>query len=163
MVISTMGIPPYQTASAANVASCGEAARTTGTTPISSIRARTSCLFIKSVPPFQRVLADNSRARALHHVKNFFERRHRRIAWRGHGQRPMSGSAFDGPQRVLSREKAIDQTRGKGIAAANSIEILATLGLIEIAIVEADGTPIVSCRCGRFAERAGDDFEGKVV
>src|SRR5713101_2144932 len=166
MVISTMGIPPCQTASAANLASCGEAARTTGTIPISSMRARTSCFLIKRRATFSAGSAGDSRSRAFHHVKNFVERRHGRIARRGHSQCPMSGSAFDGPLRVLSREKTVNEARSKGVTAANTVEnfeILAILGLIEIALVVANRAPIVSRGSGGFAKRGGDDFEGKVV
>jgi hypothetical protein len=45
MVISTMGMPPLQTASAAMWASRSEDARITGTIPICSMRLRTCCLF----------------------------------------------------------------------------------------------------------------------
>src|ERR1035441_6113833 len=49
MVTSTMGMPPSQTASAANRASSAEYRRTAGIMPISSIRARTSSLVIGSL------------------------------------------------------------------------------------------------------------------
>src|ERR1035438_6489898 len=48
MVTSTMGMPPSPTASAANRASSAEYRRTAGMMPISSIRARTSSLVIRS-------------------------------------------------------------------------------------------------------------------
>src|SRR5271157_461934 len=48
MVTSTMGMLPAQTASAANMASSAECRRTAGMIPISSIRARTSSLVIRS-------------------------------------------------------------------------------------------------------------------
>src|SRR5260370_34241518 len=165
MVISTIGIPPCQTASAANLASCGEAARTTGTIPISSIRARTSCFFIKIVAAFSINSADDSRSCTLHHVKNFVERRHGGIARRGHSQCSMSGAAFDGPLGVLSRKKAINETRSKRVTATDTVEnldILAILGLIEIALVVANRAPVVSRGVGGVAEGGGDDFEGKV-
>src|ERR1700688_3701543 len=78
----------------------------------------------------------------------------------------MSGTAFDGPLRILTREKTINQTRGEGIAAANTIEnleVFSICGLIEIAIVVANGSPIISRRGGGFAKCCGDDFEGKVL
>src|ERR1700731_4544757 len=99
-------------------------------------------------------------------MKNFVKRRHSDIARCGHGQRSMSGTAFDGPLRVLTREKSINKTRGEGITAANTIEdleVLAIRGLIEIAIVVANSSPIISRRGGRFAERGSHDFEGKKV
>jgi hypothetical protein len=71
-------------------------------------------------------------------VKNFVECCHGGIARRGHRQRSMSGTAFYGPLSILTREKAINQTGGEGITAANTIENLkafAICGLIEIAIV----------------------------
>src|SRR5450631_2777144 len=49
-VTSTMGIPPLDTASAANSASSVEDARTAGIIPTSSIRLRTSCLFTNPTP-----------------------------------------------------------------------------------------------------------------
>ncbi len=50
MVISTMGIPPAETAAAANLASSVEDTRIAGTMPISSILSRTSSLFIEPLP-----------------------------------------------------------------------------------------------------------------
>src|SRR5712691_869985 len=147
MVISTMGIPPCQTASAANLASCGEAARTTGTIPISSIRARTSYFFIKGDATFSVDSANDSHSCTFHHVKDFVERHHGGVARRGHSQRSMSSTAFDGPLRVLSCEKTINKTRSKRVTAANTVEnleILAILGLIEIAVVVTNRAPIVS-------------------
>src|ERR1700692_1525834 len=166
MVIWTMEIPPCHTASAANLASCGVAVRMTGTIPIFSMRARTSCFFIKRHATFSTGSADDSGSRAFHYVKNFVEGRHGGIARCGHGQRSMSGTAFDGPLRVLTREKAINQTGGEGITAANTIEnleVFAIRGLIEIAIVVANSSPIISRRGGRFAKCGGDDFERKIV
>src|ERR1700693_1917599 len=166
MVISTMGIPPCHTASAANFASCGEVVRMTGTIPIFSMRARTSCFFIKRHATFSLGSADDSGARSFHYVKNFVEGRHGGIARRGHRQRSMSGTAFYSPLSILTREKPINQTGGKRITAANTIKnlkILAIFGLIEVAVVAANGSPIISRRGGGFAKRGGDHFEGKIV
>src|ERR1700680_3355690 len=78
----------------------------------------------------------------------------------------MSGTAFDGPLRILAREKSINQTGGERITAANTIknlEVLAVFGLIEIAVVVANRSPIISRRGGRFAERGSHDLERKIV
>src|SRR5260370_30116632 len=78
----------------------------------------------------------------------------------------MRGGGFDGPLGVLSGKKAINETRSKRVTAADTVEnleILAILGLIEIALVVANRAPIVSRGGGGFAECGGDDFEGKVV
>ena len=48
MVISTIGIPPWEIASVANRASSAEDKRMAGTMPISSMRARTSSFFIET-------------------------------------------------------------------------------------------------------------------
>src|SRR6202166_4638056 len=166
MVISTMGIPPCHTASAANLASSGEAVRMTGTIPIFSMRARTSCFFIKRHATFSLGSADDSGSCAFHYMKNFVKRRHGGIARCSHGQRSMSGTAFYGPLSILTREKAINQARGEGITAANTIEnleVLAIFGLIEIAVVVANSSPIIARRGGGFAERGSHDLEGKIV
>jgi hypothetical protein len=51
IVTSTMGMPPAQTASAACIACCEDAARTTGTIPIPPIFLRTSSLVRPRFPP----------------------------------------------------------------------------------------------------------------
>src|ERR1700687_4624252 len=99
-------------------------------------------------------------------MKNFVKRRHSDIARCSHRQRCLIGGAFDGPLRVLTREKSINQAGGEGITAPNTVEnleVLAICGLIEIAIVVANGSPIIARRGGGFAKCCGDDFEGKVL
>src|SRR2546429_312190 len=75
MVISTIGIPPSQTASAAMRASHADDARTTGTTPISTIRSRTCCLSI--FPPPRETCP--CRHRAIRAPTPFIDRKSTRL------------------------------------------------------------------------------------
>src|ERR1700676_958519 len=162
IVISTIGIPPRHTASAANRASWGEEARITRTIPIRSICARTSCFSMEAVLSS----AGNSCSRPLHHLKHFLERGHGCVAGSGHGQGAMSGSALDCPLWVLSGQKAVNQTRSEGVAAANAIQNLQILPiprLKKITLAIADRTPIISRCRRRFAKRRRHDLEGKIL
>src|SRR6266403_5840030 len=124
IVISTMGIPPSQTASAAMRASLGDAARTTGTIPISMIRSRTCCLSIGGHLFFGAVLARDAGSDPFHHLQDFLERCHRRVTWGGHGERAVRGATVHGPLSIFSRQESVNQTGGKGIASADAIENL---------------------------------------
>ncbi len=97
-------------------------------------------------PYTEIVSAGDARADALHYLQDFLKRDHRRVAGSGHGESAVGGAALHGPLRVLPGEEAVDEAGGEGIAAADAIEdfqVFAVLGLIELAIVVADGAPIV--------------------
>src|SRR5579859_872175 len=155
MVISTMGMPPLLTASAARQASRGDEARTTGMMPIFSICVRICCLFNLSSTGY-------AGSNPFHYLQNFLERDHGGVAGRGHGQGAVGGTALDGPLRILASEEAVDQARSEGIAAAYAVkdfEIFAIFGLMEFAVVIADGAPIVERGGFGFAQRGGHDLE----
>src|SRR5437667_4054599 len=120
IVISTIGIPPWQTASDAINASREDDARTTGTTPISAIRSRTFCLFIS--PAVCSWSTRDARPDAFHYLDDFLKGGHTGISRRSHGEWAVGGAAFDSPLRVLATQEAIYQARSKGIASSNAIE-----------------------------------------
>src|SRR2546422_4520704 len=100
IVISTIGIPPWQTASDAINASREDDARTTGTTPISAIRSRTFCLFIS--PAVCSWSTRDARPDAFHYLDDFLKGGHIGISRRSHGECAVGGAAFDSPLRVLA-------------------------------------------------------------
>src|SRR5436309_508007 len=163
MVISTMGMPPLEMASAAIRASPGDDARTTGTIPISMIRSRTFCLSIGS-HLFSRT---SSSARdacpdSLHHLHDLLEGCHGSVSRRGHGERPVSGATFHRPLRILSRQESVNQAGSKGIASSDAVEnlkILAVFCLVELTIAITNRTPIIQSRGLSFPERGGDNLE----
>src|SRR5205807_1548419 len=120
MVISTIGIPAWQTASAANRASRADDARTTGTTPILRILSRTLCLSIFApsrqtvcFPSTSTSIIPSSRdagSHSLHHLHHLLERHHRGVPWSRHRQSPVRRAALHTPLRLLSRQKPVDQT-----------------------------------------------------
>ena len=78
----------------------------------------------------------------------------------------MRRAAFDGKLRTLAGEETINQARSERVSAADPIvnfEILAFLGLVEIAIAIADGAPIVSRGRLCFAKRGRYHLEGVVL
>src|SRR5258708_31102514 len=147
MVISTMGMPPWHTASAAIRASSGEDARTTGTIPISMIRSRTFCLSIG----VHLVSGTSSSARdacsnTLHHLHDFLQGCHRSVPRRGHGERTLRRATSHRPLRILSCEESVNQAGSKGITSSDTVEnlnILAAFCLIEFAAAIADCAPII--------------------
>src|SRR6266571_3714908 len=159
MVISTIVMPPSQTASAAIRASRGEDARTTGTMPISIIQSRTFCLSI-CVSPFPRVpLTRDARSDSFHHLHHFLQSCHGRVARRRHGQCTVRGTAFHRPLRLLSRQESVNQAGSERIASSYAIEnlqVLAVSRLVELAIAIANRAPIIQSRSLRFPERGGN-------
>src|ERR1700678_2762935 len=154
MVISTIGIPPARTASAASIACFADDARTTGTMPISVIRSLTSCFFITF-----RLLTRDSRTRSTHHLQNFRKGRHGSVTRCCHSQSAMRGSAFHCPPRPLAGKKTVDPSRGKRISASYAIEdlqVFPIFRLIKITVGIADGAPVIEGRGFRFAQRSGD-------
>src|SRR6266851_875406 len=163
MVISTIGMPPWQTASAATHASPGDDARTTGTIPISMIRSRTFCLSI-GVHLFSGTSASarNARSDSLHHLHDFLEGCHGSISRRGHGERPVRGATFHRPLRILSRQKSVNQPGSKGIAPSDAVEnfkVFAASCLVELAVAIAYRAPIIQSRSLSFPERGGHNLE----
>src|SRR5260370_38700457 len=74
----------------------------------------------------------------------------------------MRRAAVDRPLRTLVGEKAINQARGKRIAAADAIEnleILARRCLKELAVAETNRAPVVNGRRLGLAQGGGDDLE----
>src|SRR5258708_6247097 len=143
MVISTIGIPPLRTASAAKRASSEEEARMTGMTPKLAICSLTDFFFMYASASRS---ADNSRSRSFHYLQDFVQGSHGSVSRRGHGQGAVGGAALDGPLRTFSGEESIDQARGEGIATTNpneDLEVFAGRGLKKIAIGVADCAPIV--------------------
>src|SRR5712691_5202338 len=164
IVISTMGMPPSQTASAAMRASRGDDARTTGTIPISVIRSRTSCLSILRITllPANSSSPCDACSNAFHHLHHFLEGHHGRVSRRGHGERSVRGPAFHGPLRILTSQESVDQAGSKRIAPSHAIknfQILAVFRLIELAIAITDGAPIIQCGGFCLSQRGGNNFE----
>src|SRR5271170_478656 len=72
--------------------------------------------------------------------------------------------ALHGPLWVLAGEKSVDQSRGKGVAAADTIvdfQILASGRLIELAIVIANCSPVIDGRGPRVSQRSRDDRQAR--
>src|SRR6266851_6827993 len=167
MVISTIGMPPWQTASAATHASPGDDARTTGTIPISMIRSRTFCLSIG----VHLVSGTSSSARdacsnTLHHLHDFLQGCHRSVTRRGHGERTVRRATFHRPLRILSCQESVNQAGSKGITSSDAVEnlkILAVFCLIEFAAAIADCAPIIRSRGLSFPERGGNNLERKIL
>src|SRR5437762_1040231 len=163
MVISTMGMPPWQTAAAAIRASPGDDARTAGTIPISMIRSRTFCLSI-GVHLFSGTSLSprDACSHSLHHLHDFLEVRHGSVSRRGHGQRPVRGATFHRPLRILSRQESVNQPGSKGIAPPDAVEnfkVFAASCLVELAVRIADRAPIIQSRSLSFPERGGHNLE----
>src|SRR5260370_33477463 len=109
-----------------------------------------------------RGLAGDARADTFHHLQDFLKGDHRSVAGGGHGEGAVGGAAFYGPLRILPGEETVNETAGEGIAAANAVEnfqAFAVRGLIELAIVVADGAPIIQRSCCALAPRGGNDLE----
>src|SRR5580704_8596375 len=163
IVISTMGMPPRQTASAAIRASLGDDARMTGTIPISMIRSRTLCLSIGDhLSSGACSSARDARTDSLHHLQDVLHRRHRRVSRRSHGECAVRGAAVHRPLRIFSRQESVNQPGRKRITSADAIEnfkILAVLCLKKLAVAITDGAPIVlGSRLG-FPQSGGDNLE----
>src|SRR5256885_1416819 len=82
--------------STAASASSDDVARTTGMMPMARICSTTDT----GSPTF-------------HHLLDFGERGHARVARRRHRQCAVRGAALDGPPRTAVHEKAVDQPRGE--------------------------------------------------
>src|SRR5580658_4456702 len=161
IVLSTIGLPPSQTASSARHASRAEPARTTGTIPISRMRSRTFCLSI-AVTRSENSSTRDARSDSFHHLQNFLQRSHRSISRSRHRQRPMRRATLDGSLRIVSRQKTINQPRRKRIAAANTIknlQILPVFCLVELALAIANRAPIILRGCLRLAQRGRHHLE----
>src|SRR6266540_293613 len=142
IVISRTGMPPARIASTAASASSDDLARTTGMMPMARICSTTDT----GGPTF-------------HHPLDFGERGHARVARRRHRQRAVRGAALDGPLRAAIREEAVDQPRGKRVAAADAVEDLeigARCGFVEIAVAPGDRAPVVARGGVGDAQRRGD-------
>src|ERR1700674_3258576 len=167
MVISTMGMPPRRTASAAIRASPGDDARTTGTIPISMIRSRTFCLSIGGhLSSGTSSSARDARSDSFHHLQDFLQGCHRGVSRRGHGERTVRGATFHRPLRILSPQESVNQAGSKGIASSDTVEnlkIFTVFCLIEFAAAIADCTPIILS--GRFGlpESGRNDLEGIIL
>src|SRR5438128_11015944 len=97
----------------------------------------------------------DARRSPLHHLLHFGQRGHAGITWRRHRQRAMRRSAFDGPLRSAIREKTIDESGGKRIAAADAVENLqidSGGGLEKLAVAPRDRAPIVASGGARDAQ-----------
>src|ERR1043166_3208487 len=111
IVISTIGMPPLQTASAARCASRAEEARTTGTMPMSRIRWWTSCLFTMRCSlsrlsytfhsKYLAISARDASAYSFHHLHDFLEGDHGCVPRCRHRQRSVGRAALDRPLRIL--------------------------------------------------------------
>src|SRR5690242_11665284 len=93
--------------------------------------------------------ARNACANALHHLFHLGKRRHSSVAGGGHSQSSMGGTAFHRPLCFATRQKSVDQTRGKRISAADAVEylqILACNGAIEGSAAITNCSPIIDRR-----------------
>src|SRR5205823_3336059 len=83
----------------------------------------------------------------------------------GHGEGAMGCATLDGELGILPEEETVDQARGEGVAAAYAVEdfeIFAILGLIKLAIVVANGAPVIGGGGFGFAQSGGDYLERKI-
>src|SRR5262249_9085572 len=143
MVISTMGMPPAQTASLACMASADDEARTTGTIPISRMRLRTCSLVLI----IRWRSSCDARPHAAHILQDLFQRDHGGVAGRGHGKSAVCRSALHCPLQPLADKQAVDKTGGEGITAADAIEdfqIGTARGFTEQAIRPGNGSPVIA-------------------
>src|SRR6476646_541672 len=145
-------------------ASLADAARTTGTIPISTIRSRTFSLSIGGHHfSGSSSSARDARPDSFHHLHHFLQSCHGGVSGRGHREGAMRSSAFDRPLRILSRQKSIDQPRCEGVAASHAVEnlkIFTISRLVELAIAITDRAPVILRGGFCFAKRRGHHLEG---
>src|SRR5262252_7622017 len=90
-------------------------------------------------------LPRDPRSHSFHHLHHFLERHHRCISWSGHRQRTVRRPTLHAPLWLLSRQKSINQARGKRIPSPHTVknlQILPVLHLVILPIAITDRAPI---------------------
>ena len=75
---------------------------------------------------------------------------------------PWAAPVFDGLGGVVEFEESVDEAGGEGIAAADAVEnfeVLAVDRVVELAVVPAEGGPVVVGGGVDFAKGGGGGFE----
>ncbi len=96
---------------------------------------------------------------SFHDALDFVEGGHGGVAGGGHGEGSVGAAAVDGPVGAFIGEEAVDEAGGEGVAAAYAVEDFEVghgAGFVELALVEADGAPVVDA--GRFGVAEGGGY-----